>query len=373
MYLLKKHSPKALRVLLSIMLTAILGIAGLHPARALAQEAADQEPADQTTDAQDASSAAPQAAPTLTWSKKTDPFDTGIQSFVAMNSSGFIVEVHSSEQFFTTGLYYHLGKLNMQDGTVQWGPSRRFSSGGAWPAVAITDTGTVIITRSDAGYNCCSYLDYWVGTVNPNGNVQQEISFKQSQVEFDRGFHNGLAVTSSGIIIEVHESGNGGKGIYYRLGYVATTWQITWLTGSNGQKYDEGVDPRIAVDGNKNVVEVHGVANESLIHYIRGTLGSNSISFNSEKPRLSSNGARPSVAMRQNSYLIETESNLLDAFYRTGSLSSNAARVVWTDRANIYPGVNPHGTNTSVAANASWAIVTNEYSKSLYYATAKLP
>jgi hypothetical protein len=49
MYLLKKHSPKALRVLLSIMLTAILGIAGLHPARALAQEAADQEPADQTT------------------------------------------------------------------------------------------------------------------------------------------------------------------------------------------------------------------------------------------------------------------------------------------------------------------------------------
>ena len=265
------------------------------------------------------------AAPTLKWSK-TEKFDQGRHTFVAMNASGFLVEVHESEQFFSTGLYYHLGRLNAADGSVQWGPSRRFSFAGAWPAVAISDEGYVIMTRSSAAYKCCSDLDYYVGTVQLNGDLKQEINFKKDQVQFDSGFHNGLAINAAGMIAEVHESGSGGRGLYYRLGHlknpVGGDFSIEWNTGDKGIKYDDGVNPRVSMNDNGDVVEVHGVSGEGFLHYTRGKLQTDRIAFRSEHPRYDDQGIYPSVALLNDSTTLETnDGTAYTILYRTGVLS----------------------------------------------------
>jgi hypothetical protein len=207
------------------------------------------------------------------------------------------------------------------------------------------------------------------------GNVQQQISFRQSQVEFDRGFHDGLSMNNRDIIVETHESGNGGKGLYYRLGVVTTDYEIVWFSGKNGQQYDNGVDTRVALDGIGNVVEVHRVSNESLLHYVRGTINTNQGKINFlDKPRYENSGSKPSVGFRDNSFLVETEQSFQRPYYRTGTLSTtNPARVDWTDRANIFSRQSDSGINTSVAVNSGWAVSTFEYDGNLYYTTAKLP
>ena len=369
---LNVHSSKKFRAFIFLLSAAILSTTNFSGRRLLAQEPQDQNTTQDPT-TQDTSSASPLAAPTLTWSPKGDNFDTGEESFVAMNASGFLVEVHASPN--GTGLYYHLGQLNMQNGAVQWGPSRRFASTGAWPAVAIDSHGLVVITRSDAAFNCCSYLNYWVGSVDINGGVQQRIYFRSSQIEYDRGFHNGLSMNDRDILVDTHESGNGGSGIYYRLGVVTTDYQIEWLSGKSGQRYDDGVDTRVALNLKGDVVEVHRVSGETLLHYTRGTINTNQgkIYFN-DKPRYENRGSKPSVAMRDNGYLIGTENYQQRPYYRTGTLSTTQpGRVDWTDRAEMLQRSFDTGTNTSVAVNAIWAITTFEYDGNLYYTTAKLP
>jgi hypothetical protein len=321
---------------------------------------------------------------TLNWAKP-DKFDTGLYSATAMHSSGLIVEVHVTESISHNGLYYHIGQLNSDTGIIQWGPSRLFISAGAWPAVAITREGYVVITFSDGFYNCCSDLQYLVGTLDLNGGTSQLINFKtkSSGTRFDRGFHGSVSVNDIGVIAEAHESGNGGKGIFYRLGHLTNPgggdFSITWDTGSNGVKYDEGVDPKISVNNDNNVIEVHGVSGESKLHYIRGKVAMNStqINFASDHPRLESSGSRPSVVLLNNSSIIEVNRRSTGIVYRTGTLSGTS-QVIWSEPTLIddtkdrhYPSVSGNGSYAVSTFGDVWEYVNK--SVPLFYTTAVLP
>ncbi len=234
--------------------------------------------------------------PALDWTPIAK-YDTGAYPALAMHATGLIVEVHTTESLSHNALYYHIGKLDRDKGTVTWGSSYLFISSGAWPAVAITKEGYVIITFSDGFYNSGSNLRYLVGTVDPNGNTSQTINFKtnKSGTKFDTGFHDSVSVNGLGVIAEAHQSGQGGDGIFYRLGHLtnpsAGDFSITWDSGTGGQRYDKGVDPKISVNDDNDVVEVHGVNNENKLHYGRGKVMNNSsIQFESDHPRLDSEG-----------------------------------------------------------------------------------
>jgi hypothetical protein len=321
---------------------------------------------------------------TLNWAKP-DKFDTGLYSATAMHSSGLVVEVHVTESNSHNGLYYHIGQLNADTGTIQWGPSRLFISAGAWPAVAITPEGYVVITFSDGFYNCCSDLKYLTGTLDLNGGTSQLINFKtnKSGTRYDRGFHGSVSVNDIGVIAEAHESGNGGKGIFYRLGHLTNPsggdYGITWDTGSNGVKYDDGVDPKISVNSDNNVIEVHGVSGESKLHYIRGKVATNGtqINFVSDHPRLESSGSRPSVVLLNNSSIIEVNRRSTGVVYRTGTLSGTN-QVIWSEPSLIddtkdrhYPSVSGNGRYVVGTFGDVWEYVNK--SVPLFYTTAALP
>jgi hypothetical protein len=328
--------------------------------------------------------------PTLNWTEIAK-YDTGSYPALAMHATGLIVELHTTESLSHSGLYYHIGKLDRDKGTVTWGSSYLFISAGSWPAVAITKEGYVIITFSDGFYNSSSNLKYLVGTVDPNGDTSQTINFKtnKSGTKFDTGFHDSVSVNGLGVIAEAHQSGQGGDGIFYRLGHLtnpsAGDFSITWDSGTGGHRYDKGVDPKISVNDDNDVVEVHGVSNENKLHYGRGkVINNSSIQFESDHPRLDSEGYRANVVLLNNSSIIEVNrrSNARvtgtdGIYYRTGALSGQH-QIRWSE-PQIIAGTDKHH-NPAVAANPTDAVVSFESSsegifKSIYlrYSTAKLP
>jgi hypothetical protein len=317
--------------------------------------------------------ALPQAAvPTLTWTSPVQ-YDKGRQSTIAIRD-GLIVEAHQTESSLHSGLYYHIGKLDRDSGTVKWGPSHLFVSSGDWPSVALSKEGYVIFTWSTGFYNCCSDLAYRVGTVNLAGDVNQTIDFQTGkETVYDSGYHNSISINSQGVIAEAHE---GGKAMFYRLGHLKNPagkdYNIVWDTGKNGIKYDSGVDPQISINDNYQVVEVHGVRSESLLHYIRGSALSNTIDFSSDHPRYDNRAVYPGVVLLSDGSVVEVHQSGSSAHYRTGELAANPAYITWSAGALIGP-AGKIGLTPSVASDGIDVIATfTDYDK-LNYAVAKLP
>jgi hypothetical protein len=86
------------------------------------------------------------ALPTVKWTAPV-AYDTGIKPKVAIRN-GLIVEVHKSQSSFSDAIWYHIGKLDRNGGTVTWGPSRKLGDEGDWPAVALSTEGYVVFTWS---------------------------------------------------------------------------------------------------------------------------------------------------------------------------------------------------------------------------------
>ncbi len=301
----------------------------------------------------------------------------GTRSSVAMNSSGWLIEVHESQSYPSTGLYYHVGKLNQTTGLVEWGVSRQFANGGSWPSVAITPEGYVILTRSDGNFKCCSDLDYDTGSINMDGGVNQEILFRQRQVHYDSGFHNGISVNASGVIVEVHESSKGE--LFHRQGHLKDPqngeFTIEW-TSPHGVKYDSGVDPNVSINNLGYLLEVHGVPGEEYLHYTRGALHNGGVAFLTEHPRYDNLGKSPSVCLMDNSSVLEVHARLETAYSRQGVLNpSDFVSVLWDGQQKISK-LSPFAQHPSVACGGGWAVITygdkQEKLEELYYAVAKL-
>ena len=321
---------------------------------------------------------------TLTWTKP-EKYDTGWKSAVAMLQTGLIVEVHQSESLSNSVIWYHIGKLDPEKGTVKWGESRSLIPSGDWPSVAVTEEGYVIVTYSDGFYNCCSKLRYIVGTVSPGGDQNQTITFKTNSkgTEFDTGFHDSVSVNNLGVIVEAHQSGQGGDGIFTRVGHLtdpgAGNFTITW-SGNGGDWYDKGVDPKISVNDNNDVVEVHRInGSEAKLHYARGkVLFDRQVSFESDHPRLDSEGGGGSVVLLNNSSIIEVNHRSSKGIvYRTGTLSGQHA-ISWSEPQEIdgtkdhyYPAITADATDTVLTFHSGEeGIFRSVY---LRYSTAKLP
>ena len=307
---------------------------------------------------------------TMNWSGLAS-VDSGFRSSTAMHYSGMVVEVHDSKNtLYSSGLYYHIGKLDATGTKVTWSPSKhipdkpkaQWCCAPVYPSVAITNEGYVIVTYSDGENKKDSNLNYMVGTLNLNGDLEQKIQWKTDIKAFDSGYHGTIAVNASGVIAEAHESGSGGKGIYYRLGHLTDPaggdFHIVWDTDDEGKWYSNGINPHISINDSGEVVEVHQVAsNDHKLHYIRGKLKAKSIEFNASQPNYNNNGQRPAVALLNDGSLVELHDNGSSVYYRTGQLDSkDASKINWSETQPIPKGKD-HESN-SVSSNGVYALAT---------------
>jgi hypothetical protein len=202
------------------------------------------------------------------------------ESAVAANSSGYLVSAFRNLDAPNWGhgqIVCRLGKLQ-PDGTVMWGKIQGTGLYGHWPAVAISKEGYIVFVYNTTDSNeRRADLFYRVGAINLNGDLDQWIDMKTDVLWWDAGYNAGIAMNDSGAIVGVHESGlRGGDGIYYRVGQfmdpAGGDLTINWVTGEWGIKYDTGINPRIAINNYDEVVSVHQVPGESLLHYRAGII-----------------------------------------------------------------------------------------------------
>jgi hypothetical protein len=293
-----------------------------------------------------------------------EQYDTGIQPSVAIHPTGLVVEFHKSQN--TDRIWYRIGRAHSY--YIDWGRSREAGSAGFWPAVVITKEGYVILTYSSGSAKRSSDLKYSIGQVKLTGEIDQAIQWKSTNVKYDRGFHNSIAYVNE-TVVDVHESGEGGKGMFYRIGWLLRpeNGTISWLT--DGTHYDEGVNPHIAVDANQQVVEVHqGAASVPNLFYRRGILtalfrGGASIDF--QREYLDGQGVSPSVAMTGNGSVLEFYSSS-NAYYRTGRFAAGTRDLIhWTSSSVL---TSDHElADSQVATNGKVAVAVFAKGKTIWY------
>jgi hypothetical protein len=275
-------------------------------------------------------------------------YDKGHQQAVAIHPSGLVVEFHRNPDLGSTALYYHVGRL--QGTTVNWAEnSQRVTNGqdnvnGAWPNVDITQDGHVLFVWSTGSYKSSSSLRYQVGKIDPYGDTGQSIQWLSGERTFDAGFHSSTAMNDNGAIVEVHESGTGGSGLFYRVGHFVAggSYNIHWDSGGNGIHYDDGINPHIAINNLNQVIEVHQVSRSyPYLHYHRGVLTGGIIDFGGSQ-RYNDSADDPSVALLDSGVVLElhvannTSSEDRGAYALPGTLNpTNPDLIDWSDATRI--------------------------------------
>jgi hypothetical protein len=116
---------------------------------------------------------------------------------------------------------------------------------------------------TDGGTKISGSLRYSIARFLPGGGVDQPIERFVNSVYVDPGFHCSVAVTDDGTIVEVHESGSNGKGMYYRVLHVedpnAGDDEIVWGSGKHGVPYDNGINPHSAINNKGDAIKMHQV------------------------------------------------------------------------------------------------------------------
>ncbi len=317
------------------------------------------------------------ASQTLEWSAP-QRYDKGVDTSLAVHPSGLILEAHQSHSIGSSALWYHLGKLNGE--SVSWGPSQRITWTGWWPNVVITNQGYVILVYSTEAYKAYSFLRYAVGKIDPYGGTSQSITWLTGDLSWDAGFHSSTAINDAGVIVSVHEGS--GTGMYYRIGHLTNPsggdYSMTWDSGSKGIKFDDGINPHIAINNSNQIVEVHQVTSENLLHYHRGIVNGGTITFGASQ-RYNNNAAEAAVALLDDGLAVEVNRSSGNAYARTGTLSSsNSALINWSSpvkisdeesNSSVYPAVATDGT----FAFATWTSYSFDITGVIYDSVARLP
>jgi hypothetical protein len=287
-------------------------------------------------------------------------YDDGTQTTVGTHPSGLVLEFHQTNRTFDSALWYRLGTA---DGTsVRWSGSQGSGIAGYWPAVAISKEGYVIVVHSDRRVKSGSDLYYQVGKIDPYGGTSQSIRWLTDPIHWDAGFHASIAINDKGVIVGVHEAGRGGSGLYYRVGHLSDpangAYTIQWESTPWGVRYDTGINPSIALNSFNEVVQVHQVPGEYLLHYRRGTVSGGVISFGESK-RFDNNAEQPDVVLLDSGLVLEVASkNGINL--RTGQLSlTNPDEIEWSKEVTVESNLRSY---PALATTATHAILTCENS-----------
>jgi hypothetical protein len=304
----------------------------------------------------------------------------GVQTSIALHSSGLALEFHKSPS--DAKIWYRVGKQHsMNKGVIVWGNSQYSGANGERPAVAISKEGYVIEVHSNRENSAGSEQYYRVGKIDPNGDESQTITWKSELIHWDGGFHTSIAINDNGLIVGVHETNvYRGTGLYYRVGQLrnpaGNDYTIAWSSGSTGVNYDDGKNPHIALNNHNQVVEVHQVTGEQLLHYRRGTISEGKIAFTASH-RYDNRAMEPAVALLDSGLVLEVHSlNGLNS--RTGKLDpSNPALINWSTPVNHNDGIGG-GESPALATNGKYAFVTHAKSGAfsagyvIYYSGAQI-
>ncbi|OZG72631.1 hypothetical protein BTA51_13965 [Hahella sp. CCB-MM4] len=174
-------------------------------------------------------------------------YDTGRYPCITLNNKGVIVEVHESDGF-SNNMWYHVGVVNSDNMSISWGGSQKYDTG-KFPRVAMNSSGIVVEVHEADGIS--SNLWYHVGKVNPDNKSVEWGGSRQ----YDTGQTPSVAINSHGVLVEVHQSDGLSTNLWYHVGTVnQDNKTIEW---GESYQYDSGSHPSVVLTDDFWVIEIH--------------------------------------------------------------------------------------------------------------------
>ena len=256
---------------------------------------------------------------TIHWGQE-EKFGYGYYSRVSLNNNNMIVEVHASHYKRTVS--YCVGKVDVDARAIGWGESYDIGQGRA-PAVALTDSGSVVVVYENAYGFYKSY--YRVGTLNTE---HKRIEWAKEAQLYGSGLELSVAMNNDGTVIEVHRSP-----FLFRLRLTIGRLRVNnqgnalgIIDWSGPKTYSHGFYPYVSLNNDGKVVEVHQSLVFRCLLYRTGIANRGANAFRwSRTQRHYDLGWAPVVALNDHNKVIEcheTNSILKGNFlrYKIGSL-----------------------------------------------------
>lgn len=235
---------------------------------------------------------------------------------IAMNDAGVVVAVF--HRF--SNLYYRVGQ-RQPGGFIEWGEARSYTDG--WfPSAALSNSEPPVVVEAHQGLAVCwnhwdplprTCLYYKVGVVDVD---RKTIAFGDSK-RYDNGVDPSVALNDDGVVVEVHQGDRGNIfNLYYKVGEVNPSTKRIDFGGS--EKYTTGRGPSVALNNHNVVVETHSGSLSSELWARAGVVdrGNSTISFG---PGVKyTEGLTPSIAINDDGIVVETHNSLTDGWYHTG-------------------------------------------------------
>lgn len=171
-------------------------------------------------------------------------YDNGAEPDVAVNNNNVVVEVHKSQSNF--GLFYHVGIVNPSNNTISWGKGAKYDGGGMHPAIALNNNNQVVEVHQAP---TSGHLWYRVGTVNVQN---KSINWGPSR-DYQTGSNPSLTLLDNGYVVEAHTSEGLKDKLWSMVGQISGN-AINWYRSSD--KYDAGYNVSVA-GNNKVIVQTH--------------------------------------------------------------------------------------------------------------------
>lgn len=182
-------------------------------------------------------------------------YDDGATPCVAGSPNNlYVVEMHGGTYPGYDLLWYHVGKVNVEDHDIDWGGSVDFCGDAALPAVALSDNNVVVEIHELYDTTFSNDIYYTVGILD---GENRSIGWGSTEVFTQCKNAIDVCISRDGkSVIEVQE--NDGGQLSYRVGLVdIPTKTINWKPAVNygsGNNYN----PQIAMNSSGAVIEIHG-------------------------------------------------------------------------------------------------------------------
>ena len=232
------------------------------------------------------------------WSLGTR-YDTGKHpsvSLISMNDELHVVEVHSSD--YRKSCYYHTGRVNAEERTIEWGKST-FLGCGVKPKVSTNDNGAVVVVM-EKSYSWSNKVHFYIGRANPQRQVVEWITASNpSSIPNFNGVEPDVSLNNDRVVAVCCSSG---RSLQYRIGVVGEDLSVCW-NDFNSPFCSQGKNPSIALNTHGNIVAVHQASWRQL-SYCCGCLSSNgSILWGESK--MQGHGEYPTISLTDDGYIYE--------------------------------------------------------------------
>jgi hypothetical protein len=216
-------------------------------------------------------------------------------------------------------------------GDGNFGKGDRYDTGKS-PDITLNNGNVVIEVHESQAVNT---LWYRVGKVEGKkiawGNDEKS-------VKYDDGVQPSVAITNNGLVVEVHKSQGAKHTLWHRVGRVKGD-TIDWGNDNKSIEYDKGVQPSVAITNDGLVVEVHKSENFDTLYYHVGRVEGDRITWGGSHDY--DKGVQPSVAITNDGLVVEVHKseNFDSLYYHVGRV--NGDKIDWGKSQKYDDGVQP--------------------------------